>query len=236
MRPAVAAALLMGILGCSDIASDASGVVSLRVILPNPSSLEVGEQLQLEAQALDRTGAVVEAPIRWRSADSTVVVDSITGLVTAMFAGIGRVQALEGALVSQPVVLTVLGGVDSLAVSPDTIVVPTGTTVSSPLVATVLQASSSDPSGYVPVAGRAVIATIVEPAFMDPALRTVEVTGAALADTVVTGASGTPSPPITLSRISGQTAPDTVQVRMQVERSSGIPVPGSGGLITVVFE
>lgn len=232
----IAAVLAALLVGCSDIASDGSGVVSLQVVIPTPSTLEVGETLQMIARALGRDGEEIQVPISWRTADTTITIDSTSGLVTAVIPGVGRVQAVEGALVSQPVTLTVLPGVDSLAVATDTVTVAASATPSGALFAQVLQASDTAASGYIPVAGRAVIATIVFPVFPDPSARTVEITGAALADTVVAGTDGMPAPPITLSRVSGQTTPDTVRVEMRVERQSGTVVPGSGGIIVVVFE
>ena len=234
-RTSCTLALALALSGCSDITGGENGVVALEVVRPEPATLEVGETLQMTARALDASGEEVAATIEWRTVDTTLAVDA-AGLVTGLFAGAGRVQALEGSLVSQPITLTVLAGVDSLHVAPDTLLVPATTAVSGPLVATALQRSDTATSGYIPVPGRDIIATIEDPLFPDPDARTVEFGNGALADTATTDVSGQPTPALTLARVTGQTAPDTVRVALRVERASGIPVPGSGGVIVVVFE
>jgi hypothetical protein len=90
---------------------------------------------------------------------------------------------------------------------------------------------------YTGLAGRAVIFEITRPVFGDPAARTVELTGTgALADTVASGGDGLPQTPVTLSRIEGLTAPDTVEVSVRAHHRSGALVAGSGQRFVVVFE
>lgn len=97
-RLAVAAAL-GGLLGCANLPTTGDGVVALEVLQPTSLTLAAGNSVQLEARALDRSGAVVSAEIRWATPDTTVTVDSLTGLVTALAAsGSGRVQASIGTL------------------------------------------------------------------------------------------------------------------------------------------
>jgi hypothetical protein len=229
--------LLAALAACSDIAGTDSGVVVLEVIRPDPASVEVGEALQLQSRALDASGAVVpDAVITWTTGDTTVTLEGATGLVTGRFAGPARVQAAEGTLRSQPVTIAVLARADSLAVQPDTLVVLPTETVSPPLVANVLTRSDTAASGFIGAEDHTLVATIVQPVFGDPASRTVQFTGGVLADTASTDVAGAPAPAFTLSRIEGQTAPDTVLVEFTVTRPSGGPVPGSGGRIAVVFQ
>ena len=229
--------LLVALAACSDIAGTDSGVVVLEVIRPDPASVEVGEALQLQSRALDASGAVVpDAVITWTTGDTTITLEGATGLVTGRFAGPARVQAAEGTLRSQPVTIAVLARADSLAVQPDTLVVLPTETVSPPLVANVLTRSDTAASGFVGAEDHTLVATIVQPVFGDPASRTVQFTGGVLADTASTDVAGAPAPAFTLSRIEGQTAPDTVLVEFTVTRPSGGPVPGSGGRIAVVFQ
>ena len=229
--------LLVALAACSDIAGTDSGVVVLEVIRPDPASVEVGEALQLQSRALDASGAVVpDAVITWTTGDTTITLEGATGLVTGRFAGPARVQAAEGTLRSQPVTIAVLARADSLAVQPDTLVVLPTETVSPPLVANVLTRSDTAASGFIGAEDHTLVATIVQPVFGDPASRTVQFTGGVLADTASTDVAGAPAPAFTLSRIEGQTAPDTVLVEFTVTRPSGGPVPGSGGRIAVVFQ
>ena len=152
----VTCALALVLAGCSDITGGENGVVALEVVRPEPATLEVGETLQMTARALDASGEEVAATIEWRTVDTTLAVDA-AGLVTGLFAGAGRVQALEGSLVSQPITLTVLAGVDSLHVAPDTLLVPAATAVSGPLVATALQRSDTAASVNTPPKNRTAV-------------------------------------------------------------------------------
>lgn len=228
--------ILLG--ACSDIASDGSGVVVLEVRPPVPLQVEVGDTILLSARALDRNGDSIAAEIRWRTPDPlNIFVDSVTGAVAGLTPGtIGRVQATEGSLASDFIMLAVLARADTLEVPVGTIVVPAEATVSPPLEPRVAAESDTAASGFVGVAGYSVIFEIVAPLFAEPAARTVEITGAGLADTVVTGADGHPAPPVTLSRIPDRVAPATVEVEVRVFRRSGIPVPGSGQRFTVSFQ
>lgn len=221
---------------CSNIADDGSGVIALEVQPPVPAVVEVGDTIALVARALDREGNPVDVAIEWRTPDpGNVFVETSTGRIAGLTPGtIGRVQATQGSLVSDLLSLTVVARADTLEVPPDTLTVDPLVTTSAalaPRVAALVEGA------YAGLAGRSVIFEIVEPLFADPAARTVEITGTnALADTVLTGADGLPQTPVTLSRITGLTAPDTVEVAVRVLRRSGTPVPGSGQRFVVAFQ
>ena len=104
---------VLAVLGCSGLDEGDAGVVALQVEVPVPSTVEVGDTLQLHATALDANGDPVAAPITWQAADPTVTVNT-TGLVTGVSAGSGRVQAREGSLGSNVVTLTVIARADTL--------------------------------------------------------------------------------------------------------------------------
>lgn len=231
-------ALLALVAGCSDVVGDGGGVVFLEVTPPVPPQVEVGDTIQLVARALDLNGEPVAATITWRTPDpANVFVDPATGRVAGITAGtVGRVQAVETTLASDFLSLTVIARADTVEVPDAPLVVAAGETVSPVLAPRVAARSDADPSGFVPVSGRNVILEIVQPVFADPAARTVEITGAALIDTVVTGSDGLPTTPVTLSRVTGATAPATVLVEVRVPRRSGALVPGSGQRFTVNFQ
>lgn len=221
---------------CANIADDGSGVIALEVHPPVPAVVEVGDTIALTARALDRDGNPVDVAIEWRTPDAAnVYVEPTTGRVAGLAPGtVGRVQATQGSLVSDLLVLNVVARADTIEVAPDTLTVDPLSTTSGALtsrVATLVEGV------YVGLPGRAVIYEIVEPAFADPAARTVEITGTgALADTVTTGGDGQPTAPVTLSRMAGLTAPDTVEVSVRVLRRSGALVPGSGQRFVVAFQ
>ncbi len=52
----------------------------------------------------------------------------------------------------------------------------------------------------------------------------------------MTGADGTPSPPVTLDRVAGQTAPDSAIVTVAATTATGAAVPGSGQRFIVHFQ
>ena len=223
---------------CANIADDGSGVVALEVQQPAPALVEVGDTITLTARALDRDGNPVDVAIDWRTPDpANVFVEATTGRITGLVPGtIGRVQATQGSLVSDLISLNVVPRADTIAIVPDTLTVDPLSSTSGALVARV---STVIEGGYVGLPGRSVIYEIVEPAFADPAARTVEITGTpagALADTVITGADGQPPAAVTLSRMPGLTAPDTVEVSVRALRRSGALVPGSGQRFVVVFQ
>ncbi len=100
--------LLLALAGCSSLPGDADGVVALELRSPLAVTLRQGESFVLIARALDSDGNVVDAPIRWSTADTTITVDSVGGVVTALQgSGTGAVQAAVGTL-RGPVVLFTL--------------------------------------------------------------------------------------------------------------------------------
>ncbi|HLS47090.1 MAG TPA: hypothetical protein VK012_01135 [Gemmatimonadales bacterium] len=228
--------LALALAGCADITDDGDGVIALEVTPPVPPQVEVGDTITLMARALDRLGNPMDVPITWRTADpANVFIEAATGRVTGLTPGTtGRVQATVGTLVSELMGLTVIAGADTIEVPADTLVVaPEAAT--SPGMA--VRVASLVEGTYEGVAGRSVTFEIVDPPFADPATRTVEFTGnAALADTVATGADGFPAAAVTLSRIEGTVAPDTVQVSVRVVRRSGALVPGSGQRVVIAFQ
>ncbi len=94
-------------LGCSNLTEGAGGVVQLEIRQPAVTQIEVGQQLQLTARALDRDGNPVDVTITWIAADATLTVDA-QGLVTGIAPGTGQVQAVTGNLASPRISLTVV--------------------------------------------------------------------------------------------------------------------------------
>ena len=104
------AALLLGLLGCSALPADSDGIVALEIRTQSPVSLPLGQQVILRARALDINGDSVPALIRWRTADTALVVlDSLSGIIEGrVAAGQARVQAAVGTLRSDLIVITLL--------------------------------------------------------------------------------------------------------------------------------
>ena len=229
--------LVVVLAGCSDLISVQNGVVTLELEPPLLTQLEVGQTVRLVARARDLDGNVVEAPIRWVTPDTVLMVESTTGDVTATLAGggTGRVQAiLDGSpfpLVSLFVTFTVTARADTLFAIGDTVVVVPPDDATSPALVTVL--ASRQPDG--PLSGRMVTYRIVSPSFADPAARTVELGDGLLTVVAATDGLGNPTPAVQVRRVPGVTPPDTTLVEVSAVQATGAVVPGSGLRFVVLF-
>jgi hypothetical protein len=91
--------IAIALTGCAQLPSTGDGVVALEVTPPATLTLAAGDSVQLIAAARDSQGEEITADIRWATPDTTLTVDSITGLVVAIdSSGTGRVQAAIGNL------------------------------------------------------------------------------------------------------------------------------------------
>ena len=104
---------LVGAAACSSLDEGEGGVVALEIEIPETRTLEVGEQVQVAARALDADGQVVDAAISWSVSTGAVAVDA-SGIVTAVQAGTAEVQASVGSLASEPVSFTVQARPDTI--------------------------------------------------------------------------------------------------------------------------
>jgi hypothetical protein len=217
---------------CADLTETDGGVGSLTMLLPSPAEIEVDQTIQLTAVARSGSGDTLDVPVVWLGLDSTLSVDSTTGLATGRFTGTGRVVARASDFYSNVVTFKILPRVDTVVrVSADTQTVAAADSLSREL--------SVRLDGGVPVApvgGRRIIYDIIVPVFTDTAARTVEFQSGGLRSTPSTGTTGTPLPVPKLRRIAGRVAPDSAVVTIRVYRPAGGPaVPGSGQRFLVRF-
>ena len=203
-------------------------MVGLEIQTPSLKTIEVGETLQLTAVALDKDGNPVATTIDWQAPDTTLTVDA-SGAITGVFPGTGQVQAFSGSLASELETFTVIARADTLILTGDSVItVPAGVTASAPLL---VQLQSFSPAG--PLPSRPVIYAVTSPPDVGP--HTVELPGAVLTDTVLTGTDGAVSS-VTLNRVNGATQPATAIVEVRAFRTRGEAVPGSGQRFTVNFQ
>lgn len=214
---------------CSGLDEGEGGVVALEVEIPEALDLEVAEQLQLAARALDVEGNEVDADITWRTSSTAVSVDG-TGLVTALAPGDANVQAVVGSLASAAVPLQVGLRADTLIISGDSVfVLPIES--DPPAIATLTaRLESFDPAG--PVGSRDVIFEITQPVAGESPV--VQLAGGQQADTILTNAEGVAT--VTVSSVVGAVPPDTAIVQIRANRTRGAPVPGSGQRFIVLFQ
>lgn len=214
---------------CSGLDEGEGGVVGLEIEFPPLRTLEIGEQLQLSAQALDAHGNPVDAEITWRASTSALTVDA-TGLVTGVAVGTGDVQAVVGTLASSRVDFNVIAPADTIVITGDSVfVIPLD--ADPPVTATLaVRLDSRAPAG--PAGSRPVIFEITQP--VAGATPTVQLTGGVQSDTVTTTPEGIAS--IGVLGVTGQVPPDTAIVQVRANRTRGSPVPGSGQRFIILFQ
>jgi hypothetical protein len=223
-------ALLLPLLAaCSGLDEGEGGVVAIEVETPDFLTLEVGEQVQVVARALDADGRVVDVPIGWQASSNVVTVDA-AGIVTGAVPGDVDVQAAVGSLTSTPISFDVLAPADTIVIAGDSVfTIPVG--VDPPVTARLtVRLESFNPPGV--LEARPVIFEITRPVAGAPA--TVQLGGGVQGDTVTTAADGTAF--VDAAAVSGQVPPDTAIVEVRAERTRGAAVPGSGQRFILLFE
>ena len=227
-----AAGLILILAACSSLSTTEGGVASIAIEVPIPAEVEVEGTLQLRAIARDADGEELDIPIYWRALDTTIAVDSVEGTLTGIEAGkTGRVVARAIDHYSANATFTVVAQADTLIVVGDSVVTVEPSEDVSP--ALTVRVEAGDPPA--PVDRRRVTFEVISPTFENPADRTVEFSNGQLAQSILTTTTGSPSPPATLRRREGRTAPDTAIVRVSVYRPGGGTVPGSGQHFLVLF-
>jgi hypothetical protein len=221
---------LLAATACSGLDEGEGGVVAIEVETPAVSRLEVGEQVQVVARALDADGQVVDVAIGWQSTSAAVGVDD-TGLVTGVQPGTGEVQASVGSLASEPFEFTVVARPDTIIIVGDSVITLLAAAEPPADTALTVRVESLDPAG--PVGSHPVIFEITSPV---PGTTTavVQLAGGVQIDTVTTATEGTAS--VTVGAVSGQVPPDTAIVQVRAERNDGSPVPGSGQRFILLFQ
>lgn len=225
-RPAALAALVSLAAGCSSL-GDPGIPIAIEVTTPTLLAVDIDDTILLRARLVDQAGDSIAGEIRWRTPDTTVGVDSVTGAFWGIFTGTGRVQAVAGTLVSPLITFTVRAAADTIIVSAaaeSLLVVLADDSVSDPLGARIAQANGTG------LGGRTIIYSLIAPT---PA--GIRLTGDVLADTLTTGSDGLATPVIRV-RDTTAVANDSAFVQVQGRRPSGKPIPGSGQVIRVYFE
>ena len=229
-RSAVLLSLLL-MMSCSGLDESAGGVVGLQIQLPALRTVEVGESLPLAAVALDKDGQPIVAEISWRAPDPTLTVDPLTGTITGVLPGTGRVQAFVGSLSSELASFSVIARPDTLVIVGDSVFTVDSTATASPPLT--VQVQTFSPPG-IGIGSWPVIYAITSPPDLGGP-HTVELPGAVLTDTVATGTDGAVST-VTLNRVAAIAQPDTAIVEIRAFHTRGEPVPGSGQRFIVIFQ
>jgi len=222
----------LAVLGCSSL-GDPGEPVAIEFLVPTPSQVEVGDTITLRARLLDQGGDSVDSgELRWRTPDTTVAVDSLTGAFTGLVAlgSGGRVQPTAGTLVGPIVNFAVLAHADTLMVpaAAESIAVAPADSQSSLFGAKI---AKFDATG---LGSRTMIVRLVAPLDGSVVFKGAGIpdTANVLADTTFTQGDGT-----TLLRVVVRgTRPDSAVVEFEGRHVSDTPIPGSGQRIKVFFE
>ena len=238
--------MLVGALGlaCTAITGEFSEVVGILYTGPGAPRVEEQDTLTLTAVALGIDGEVLpDVPVIWRilepdTAAPAFTLDSLTGLVTGILAGTGRVQGIADGLRTNTITVTILAVPDSIAgVEPTTVTVAGDASESPSLVAAVYDVS---PTGQATaVSGRPVRFTIVEPAAGTPEASQVAIglpgqpAGTDSLSVVATSISGGLA--LATVRRSGNLQPDSAIVVAVALTSAGGVIPGTPAQFVVRF-
>ena len=219
------------LLASTDLIDTSNEIVQVRVLASIITILDVSDTSRVFAQALNKNGDVVPAPIEWLALDTTAGVDS-SGLVRADFPGQARIQAQTGTLLSNILNFTIVPRPDTVViVGEDTLRVLVGEGSSAPLE---VRLDTHEMGDTLPANGGRIEYRIVEPDSTQP--RSVEFTGQVTIDTVTTGLDGTSTVPVLLNRVAGVTSPDSAIVEITAFRFRVDTVPGSGQRFVIRFD
>ncbi len=208
---------------CSGLEEGEGGVVAIELEAPEFQTIEVGEQVQLVARALDVDGQVVDAAIEWQASSTAVSVDG-GGVVTGVQPGEADVQATVGSLPSEALTFTVQARADTIIIAGDSVLT---LPLADPTVTALLSVRLESFGPAQPVEGHPVIFEITSSA---PGA---QLAGGFQSDTLTTAADGTAG--AVVSAASGQAPPDTAIVEVRAEGLRDA-VPGSGQRFIVLFQ
>jgi hypothetical protein len=207
-------------------------------------SLEEYDTLRPTARVLTGHGDSAATAVFWFTPDTTIGVDSTTGRTTVRYSGqVGRLLARGGGLISNPLSIRTLAAADTVfpaGPTLDTVGIAGVTALDSlsdslkiEIADTVTVAAPSNP--IVPLAGRPVVYTIVDPPAAGPVTLVTQDTAHALAtiDTAVSNISGVAFVKVRL--LAPDTIPDSVVVVASARRAVGTIVPGSPDTFVVRF-
>jgi len=222
----------LAVLGCSSL-GEPGEPIAIEFLEPKPPWVEVGDTIVLRARILDQAGDTVDSSdLRWRTPDTTVAVDSLTGAFTGLVPAAvnARVQPTAGSLVGKLLGFTVLEHADTLMVpaAADTVLVAAADSISSLFGAAI---TKFDATGLV---NRTMIVRLVTPLDSSVVLISPVLPDSvrAVADTVLTQAAGT-----TLLRVKVRGArPDSAVVEFEGRHISDTPIAGSGQRVKIIFE
>ena len=201
---------------------DFDAVIAIEVAVPDSGLIEVGDTLRPAARALNGRGDSTAAEIVWSALDTTIlVVDSNAGTSVGRIVGTGRLQARVGNLRSNPVTITILAPLDSIAPGGplrDTIIVSAPDSLSDSLTV-----QAFGPTGS--TAGRRIALSVTFP---------LGATNLTLVprDTVRTNGSRVA---VFQLRLTGAPLPDSALVAATARRADGTLVPGSPVTFVVEF-
>jgi hypothetical protein len=219
-------------------------VVGIRYTGPTSPTLDEADTLTLTAVALGIDGEPLpDVPVIWRvlalNPDSVPFsLDSLTGLLTGLFAGTGQVQGIADGLRTNTITVKVVAVADSIAaVEPTRDTVAADADESAALVTMVYDIA---PDGTAtPLGGRLVRYAVVDPAAGTPEAAQVAIgaSGQPVGDdplTVVTTTNTSGAAFVTARRVD-VVQPDSMVIEATALTSDSIPITGPPVRFVVFF-
>jgi hypothetical protein len=235
-----AVACALAVLGthCASISGDANAPLAIEFVLPNfttPFIVDEFDTVQIGVRVRNNAGDTIPgAPVQLVSfAPDTLAIDSALRGLIGVRLGHARLVAISRGLHSDPLVVAVVPGPDSLA--PDSLTgvtdtVATKDSASAPLVVHLLLKTDTTAIG---LTGYFVTFAVIYPTFASDSAATVQLSNNSRSD-VVTTSAGVAS--MTVKRRGPRPQPDSVVVQASAIRSNGRAVRGSPIRFVVRFQ
>ncbi len=130
LRPVVAAIeLIAAVALISSCGGPTEPIQSARVeVAPDTASLDVGQQMTLQATVIGSNGKALQVPVYWSSQDSGIATVSSEGVVSAQAAGRVQVAASSNGVNGSATITVVALAVAAMTIAPETLSVQVGAT------------------------------------------------------------------------------------------------------------
>ena len=229
---------------CTVITGDLGRTIAIEIDGEPVRRVEENDAITLIARAIDAAGDTIpDAIIVWEllDADRGLSLDSLTGVVQALYPGSGRVRARVEDLRSDTISIQVTGAPDSIAVAGDSVVTVAADADVSPRIAVALIDLTTDSAEATPLTDKPVTFLLV-----DPQPGTTSAQGIFL--TVSDSVPGSDPHSVTVTtdsdanafvvarRTTGSTQPDSAVVHAIAVTAVGDTVAGSPVSFIIVFE
>ena len=157
----------MACAACTVITGDLGRIIAIEIDGGSARSVEENDTIVLSARAVDAAGDTVpNVTVVWEllTANSGFEIDSLTGMIHALFPGNGRVRGRVEELRSDTISIVVTAAPDSIAANSDTRITMSTEAAVSPRIETVLLDITTEPGTARPLGDKMVTFRLIDPA------------------------------------------------------------------------